>query len=117
MDYTSKGKVEDIDYPKLIRKLYKGKRFRLADSEKNFDPVRHDGLIYGKYQCLCLRGESIEKVLSKTIPNFKMKDVVDFLLNKEALKHDRDKNTVKISTLPKNIGSRRFYAIWLNMLE
>lgn len=112
-----KGKVEDVDYLKLIRKLYKNKRFRLADSEKTFDPVRHDGLIYDKYKCLCLRSESIEKVLSKNIPDFYMKDVVEFLLNKGALKHDRDKNTVKISTLPKNIGSRRFYAIWLNMLE
>lgn len=107
----------DVDYLKLIRRFYKSKRFRLADSEKTFDPDKHDGLIYNKYKCLCLRSASLEKMLWKVLPDVSMKNVITFLMAKKALKHDRDKNTVKISTLNKNVGSKRFYAIWLSMLE
>lgn len=106
-----------MDYLELIRRFYKSKRFRLAASEKTFDPDKHDSLVYEKYKCLCLRRESLEKMLLKVLPGVSMKEVTAFLMAQKALKHDKDKNTVKISTLNKNVGSKRFYAIWLNMLE
>ncbi len=108
-------KTEDIDYLKLIRKLYKKGKFRLADSANNFQTEKHDGLIY--YKCLCLRRENLEKRLHKIYPNTKINNVIKELVEKQALKLVSDKLTVKISTLNKKEGSKRFYAIWLNLLE
>lgn len=103
-----KEKSEDVDYLKLLRKLYKSNSFRLADRIARFNPEKHDGLIH--YNCLCLRGENLDKKISKIFPGFKHDDVIKALLDKDALKLVAEKNTVQIQGL-------RFYAIKLNMLD
>jgi hypothetical protein len=111
----SKVTAKDIDYLKLVRKFYKKGKFRLADSADTFQPEKHDGLIY--YECLCLRREKLEKRLRKIYPEIEINDVINGLVEKKALKLVREKRTVKISTLNKGVGSMRFYAIWLYLLE
>lgn len=111
---SSKSETENVDYLKLVRKLYRKGKFRLADSADAFRPEEHDGLIY--YECLCLRRKSLEKRLHKVSPDIKIDNVVDTLIGKNALKLVKDKRTVKISTLNKSVGARRFYAINLDML-
>ena len=112
---TNKTKSEDIDYLKLIQKLYKNKKFRLANSADTYNPDKHDGLIY--YDCLCLRRKSLENRLHKTVTDVNIDDVIGSLVDKNALKLVKDKRTVKISKLDKSVGSQRFYAIKLEMLE
>ncbi len=80
-----------------------------------FQAEKHDGLIY--YECLCLRREKLEKRLRKIYPDIKINDVINGLVDKKALKLVSEKRTVKISTLNKGVGSMRFYAIWLSLLE
>ncbi len=112
---SSKVKTANVDYLKLIRKLYEKGKFRLADSASTFQTEEHDGLIY--YGCLCLRREKLEKRLHKISPDIKINDVIDELESKQALKLVSDKRTVKISTLNKSAGAKRFYAVWLYLLE
>ena len=51
------------------------------------------------------------------MPNVKIDEVIDSLVDRKALKLVEDKRTVKISTLNEGVGAIRFYAIWLHMLE
>lgn len=114
--YKSGGlKAENIDYLKLVRKLYQRGKFRLAKSAGAYRPEEHDGLIY--YKCLCLRRKNLEKRIHKISPDIKIDDVIDALLDKNALKLVKNKRTVKISTLDRSVGAIRFYAILLNYLE
>lgn len=108
-------KLGHVNYLKLIRKLYKRGKFRLADEAESFRPEKHDGLIY--YNCLCLRRKSLERRIHKSLPDVKIDEVIDSLVDRKALKLVEDKRTVKISTLNKSVGAIRFYAIWLHMLE
>lgn len=94
---AGRGISSDVDYLKLIRRFYKGKRFSLADSEKTFDPDKHDGLVYKKYKCLCLRRESLEKMLLKVLPNVSMKNVIDFLMEKSVKARQRQKHSKDIN--------------------
>lgn len=112
---SGKSKVENIDYLKLVRKLYQKEKFRLAYSASAYRPEKDDGLIY--YGCLCLRRKNFEKKLHKVSPDIKINDVIEALRGKNALKLVKDKRTVKISKLDKSVGSQRFYAIKLDMLE
>lgn len=112
---SNESKSEYVNYLKLIRKLYKKGKFRLADSAMAYRPEKHDGLIY--YNCLCLRRKSLEKRLHKVLPDIKINNVIDSLVDKHALKLVKDKRTVKISKLDKSVGSQRFYAIKLDLLE
>ena len=73
---------KDIDYLKLVRKLYKKGKFRLADSAATFQAEKHDGLIY--YECLCLRREKLEKRLRKIYPDIKINDVINGLVDKRS---------------------------------
>ena len=59
----------------------------------------------------------VEKRLRKIYPEIEINDVINGLVEKKALKLVREKRTVKISTLNKGVGSMRFYAIWLYLLE
>ena len=112
---ANKTKSEDIDYLKLIRKLYKNKKFRVASSADTFNPDKHDGLIY--YRCLCLRRKNLEKLIHKSLPDAQIDDVIKFLRDRQALKLCKgNKCTVKISTLSKEVGAIRFYAIKLEVL-
>ncbi len=111
----NKVEAEGIDYLKLIRRLYRKGKFHLADSADTFREDKHDGLIY--YNCLCLRREKLEKKLRKISPNVKIDDAIKELADMGALKRVKDKLTVKIFPLNKEEGAKRFYAIWLNMLE
>lgn len=108
------SKPQEINYLKLIRKLYKKGKFRLADSAETFCKDKHDGLIY--YECLCVRRESLEKKLHKILPDVKIDEVTKSLEAQNALKVV-DKRTVKISTLNKEAGAIRFCAIWLSKLK
>ncbi|MDR1704656.1 MAG: hypothetical protein LBS19_08225 [Clostridiales bacterium] len=108
---ASKAEEEQLDYLKLIRRLYKRENFRLADSPETFDPEIHDGLIY--YECLCLRGDCLEKRLRRVDKRININDVIRELADRGALKRVQDKRSVKISTLNKDAGALRFYAIWL----
>lgn len=112
---SGKAKAENIDCLKLVRKLYRKGKFRLADSASAYRPEEHDGLIY--YECLYLRRKNLEKKLHKVSPDIKIDAVIDALISKNALKLGKDKRTVKISTLDKSVGALRFYAIKLNVLE
>ncbi len=70
------------NYLKLVRNLYKGKNFKLAEGVKDFNPDKHDGLIH--YNCLCLRRESLEKRIRKIYPHANINDVVKALRTKNA---------------------------------
>lgn len=112
---SGKSKAENIDYLKIVRKLYRKEKFRLADSASAYRPEEHDGLIY--YECLCLRRKNLEKKLHKVSPDIKINDAIEELKDKNALKLVKDKLTVKISKLDKSVGAQRFYAIKLDVLE
>ena len=103
----------EVDYLKLIRKLYNSNTFRLADSVEFFNPDRHDGLIYKPYDCLCLRRENLEKRIRKIIPGANINDIIKSLLAQNALKLVGNKNQVQISAL----DGLRFCAIWLEKLQ
>lgn len=110
-----KAKQEKAGYLKIIRKLYKKGKFRLADSADTFQEGEHDGLIH--YECLCIRREKLEKRLHKISPDIKIDDVINQLVDEQALKLDSDKRTVKISKINKSVGGIRFYAIKLKALD
>ncbi len=112
---SGKSKAENIDYLKIIRKLYQKGKFELADNATAYRPKKHDGLIY--YECLCLRRKSLERRLLKILPDVKIDEVIDSLVKRHALKLVKDKRTVKISKLDKSIGAQRFYAIKLELVE
>lgn len=104
-------KPKKLNYLKLIRDLYKSNRFRLAENAEKFDQNKHDGLIY--YECLCLRGKNLDKIIHKEFRNFKHYDMINDLLSKDALKLVAKKNTVQI----RQLNGLRFYAIGLNLLD
>lgn len=106
-----KEKLEKLDYLKLIRKLYKSGSFQLAESVEQFDQDKHDGLIY--YECLCFRGEKLDKRIRKKTRSFKHNDMINELLAKDALKLVAEKHTVQI----RQLKGLRFYAIWLDVLD
>ena len=112
---TEQEKRKDRDYLKFIRNMYKNKKILIAKSVEKFNPKEHDGLIY--YKCLCIRRKSLEKLIRKDFPSVTVDEVVRKLVAEDALKLVGDKRTVKISTLNKEVGSIRFYAIWLHALE
>jgi len=109
----SNEKTEKIDYLKLIRRLYISGDFSLTGSREKFarKKDKYDGLIY--YDCLCIRGESLEKQVQKIFHGAKLKDVINALLADDALKKVSEKHTLQISGL----NGMRFYAIWLNKLR
>lgn len=112
LNHEKKG---DVDFMKFMRKMYKNKKISIAKSAKTFNPKEHEGLIY--YDCLCIRRKSLEKIVQKNFPRVTVNEVVRKLGSANALKLTRNKRTVKISTLNKEVGSIRFYAIWLHALE
>ena len=102
--------AEKVNFLKLIRKLYRNNSFCLADSRAQFNPAEHDGLIW--YDCLCLRGERLEKEIRSILPTISIRDVADELGKKNALKIVGEDRTVHIN------GCRgRFFAIWLHKLK
>lgn len=102
-----KRKSETVDYLKLIRKLYKSDSFHLTANINEFNPKKHDGIIH--YNCLCLRGENLDKKISKIFPGFNHNELIDTLIANNALKRVKEKNTVQIKGL-------RFYGIYLHKL-
>lgn len=111
----NRGNSKELDYLKIISNLYRNKKICLADSVEKYNPDKHDGLIY--YDCLCVRRKNLEKLLKKFFRDIQIDDVIRALDEKKALKRVQDKRTVKISVLNKKVGSIRFYAIWLHMLD
>lgn len=109
------GKKKELDFLEYIRKMYKNKKISITKNAEIFNPKEHEGLIY--YQCLCIRRKTLEKLIRKDFPGVTIDEVVRKLIVANALKLVGDKRTVKISTLNKDVGSIRFYAIWLHMLE
>lgn len=99
---------EEIDYLEIIRKLYKKGKFHIADNAKEFSVDEHDGVIHN--DCLCLRGERLEKALDKKIPHVKFADVIQTLGKQNVLRKVKKKNTIQIK-------GKRFYAVWLDLLE
>lgn len=110
-----KSELKEMDYVNIIRTIYKKKKLRLADNVESFNVDKHDAVIH--YECLCVRRKNLEDILSKFLPSVPIDYVIQGLEKKHALKRVKDKRTVKISTLNKEAGSLRFYAIWLHMLE
>jgi len=106
-------KSKDVSYRKLIRKLYKSDSFHLANSVVEFDPNKHDGLIYEPYGCLCIRRDSLDRKLRKIVRGAKINDAVKELVKHGALKLNTDKYVIKINGL----GSVWFYGIWLDELQ
>lgn len=103
--------TEEVDYLKHIQKLYKEGRLRVAEEKKAFKPDKHDGVIC--YDCLCLRGNCLERKLKNINARFSLEDCVKNLLAQDALKLVEQKNTVQIS----GTGGKRFYAIKLSKLH
>ena len=110
-----KSDLVKMDYLEMIRNLYQNKKIQLADSEKTFNPDKHDGLIY--YDCLCITRKNLEKILIKEYKSIRIGEVTNSLFAQEALRVIGDGRTVKIYTLNKEVGSIRFYAIWLHKLR
>lgn len=101
--------ITEVDYLKLIRKLYQSNSFKLAKCKDEFDINKHDGLYhYDGY--VCLRGQKLVKKICKIIPDTKQEQISRYLLDKGALKQVKEKNTVQID-------GTRFYAIKQDLLE
>lgn len=109
--YRESVEVKTIDYLALIRDLYKQGSFRVAKEVKDFNPDKHDGLIY--YDCLCLRSKCLDKKIKHIRSSLSLDDCINNLLAKDALKLVGSKNTVQIN----GTGGKRFYAIKLNKLR
>lgn len=112
LNHEKKG---DMGFMEFIRKMYKSKKIFIAKSVETYNPEVHDGLIY--YECLCIRREILDKIVRKFNPCITVDEVVRKLIAANALKLVGDKRTVKISKLNKTVGSIRFYAIHLHVLE
>ncbi len=108
---SRKGSSDSVNYFELIRTLFKNKNFRLTDSVKKFKADKYDGIIH--YDCLCLRGESLDNKIRNIFSNYERKDAINALIAKGALKRGTDKNTVQIQGLK----GLRFYAIRLSKLK
>lgn len=106
---SDKG-INDIDYLKIIRKLYKSKCFYLAKDAAHFDSQKHDGLIYESYDCLCLRGKCLDRIIEKYFPRVSRRELIRALKDMGALKLVKKKGTVQIR-------GKRFYGIRLSVLE
>ena len=109
--FRESTEAKTADYLDLIRNLYKRGCFRIAKDAEDFNPEKHDGVIY--YDCLCLRGKRLNKKLQNVCQDLSLKDCIAFLLGKNALKLVESKNTVQINAT----GGKRFYAIWLRRLN
>lgn len=109
--YKESVEEKTIDYLALIRDIYKQGGFHVAKDVKDFNLDKHDGLIY--YDCLCLRRERLDRIIKHIHPSLNYKNCVSALLNRDALKLVKSKNTVQIS----RIGGERFYAIKLKKLK
>ena len=109
-EMNSDDKSENVDYLGLIKALYSGKVFRLAESMNKLKGKPH-GLIYDGH--LCLRGKKLMDELLRYFPKATLKDVGDSLLAKKALKIVGDKRSIQIS----GGGGIRFYAIPLKKLK
>lgn len=112
--HAEKIVVKNISYDNyldMISGLYKLGRFKSASSPKDFDDTKHDCVLWNG--CLCIRGKSLDRVLSEGIKAYNRKDCIDYLLSVDALKCGKDKHTVKV--VPNFNG--RFYAIKLEMLN
>lgn len=103
--YRSDKENEMIDYLHLIKELYCKDSFRLPKKKEDFNPDKHDGLIY--YNCLCLRRKRLDQKIRNIYPNANIDDCIRYLNTKNALKLVESKNTVQIT----GIGGKRFYAI------
>ncbi len=108
--FRSNSMAERVDYLDLIRNLYRQERFCVAKNKKNFNPDKHEGLIC--YECLCLRGKSLERKIKNINSSLRLDDCIKELLAKNVLKLVENKNTVQVN----GTGGKRFYAIKLDKL-
>lgn len=97
---------EDTDYWKIIRELYKSKKFRIADNVDTFDKKQHDSVIFRN--CLYFRGECLERFF----PNMNPAEIAVELERKGVLQVGKDAKTKQISRL----NGLRFYVIPLKYL-
>ena len=95
----------------IIRTLYNGKQFRLADSIDKLSNDKYHGIIYNKQ--LCLRGNKLMAEILKITPKATLHAVIDCLKEQDALITGNDKNSIQIS----GTGGKRFYAIPLKKLR
>ena len=112
------SKTENPDYLNIIRSIYKSKHFLLADSRKKFKDTKHDGLIY--YDCLCVRREKLMEKIKQIVSKATLDDVVNALLDQDALKKGTKRNVIQISGNVDKDGKNsgiRFYAIKLQKLK
>ncbi len=99
---------ENEDYLSYIKKLYISNSFCLSDGKKSFDVNKHDGLFHN--DCLYLRSKKLEDKLRCLFPDIDMRKAIKDLVDKEALRAGKDKNTHQID-------GKRFYVIPLNKLQ
>lgn len=99
---------ENEDYLGHIKKLYISNSFCLSDGKKSFDVNKHDGLFHN--DCLYLRSKKLEDKLRCFFPDIDMRKAIKDLVDKEALRAGKDKNTHQID-------GKRFYVIPLNKLQ
>jgi len=102
----------------IIRQLYKGNKFHLAENKNSFAEGVHDGLIYDK--CLCLRSKKLEAKIQLIIPNARIEDIKAELRYKGALISGTNGDTKQIYSKivdGKGTGGRRFFFIPLVKLR
>jgi len=102
----------------IIRQLYKGNKFHLAESRNSFVEGVHDGLIHNK--CLCLRSKKLEAKIQLFAPNARIEDIKAELRYKGALISGTNGDTKQIYSKNvdgKGTGGRRFFFIPLVKLR
>ena len=98
------------DYLNIIRTLYKGGVFRLADDIAIIKD-KHHGLIHEG--CLCLRSMKLMPEILKLVPNANLNAVIASLQEQDALKTGSDRSSIQIS----GGGGKRFLAVPLRKLK
>lgn len=96
-------------YLKTIKKLCNAPNgFRISKNRKKYDKDKHDGLF--NKECLCIRGNSIDTIMSKHTKNYSRQRFTKALKRINALKLDGEGKQSQI-------GNERFYCIYMSMLQ
>jgi hypothetical protein len=109
-EFVRQGEVNTptkTDYLALIGAMYRKGEFKIANSAKEFDESRHDGLLNNG--CLCLRGKKLDKIFADSASR---SDVLDALEAQEALKRNASRRSIQVS----GTNGKRFCAIPLKKI-
>ena len=102
----------DIDYLAIIRTMLRTKRFKLAESIKDFEIKEHDGIIHKEH--LYLRREKMMNRIRAIEPAADFAEVLDSLDRQGAFKPGKDSKSRQVHGGRRNL---RFYAVKLAKLQ